>query len=147
MNKYDDPENVEDILQTINRLDNIRDIIVYVESIYPDWIVGYMPCYSDNYSHFNRNWQLICDKIGCQQTDIMIVEENFIDGDSSNNRVIRYLSELFTRAGFSVRKKREFIPCSVCGKALPSMILWNLLREKAPHLSGEKWSDKCDGCI
>ena len=136
---YSDPKNKQDILDRLHNLPTLKEVKVLVDEIFPNWITGYFDRYSDDYPNLNKNWKHICDLSNSKPTKILIVEEiNFTD----NYTLIRTFCELLTRSGFSVRRKGEFIPCQICGEALPSKQLHELMLEKVPDIP-IIWSQKC----
>jgi hypothetical protein len=140
--KYLDPENTP---QIINRLKNSRtlgEVMTLVNEVFPDWIVNTMEVYCSDYPHLTTNWKHICRMSKSRTAQIMIVEEI---PEKDDHSLINTFAECFTRAGFSVRRKREYIKCENCGSAVPNTELWQIFKEKG-FLVPEKWSEKCTGC-
>jgi hypothetical protein len=86
----------------------------------------------------DREWELACLNLGIPKSQIMIVEELL---DDDKHTLITLFSNVFIHAGFAVRRKREIIPCMVCGCAIPSPIVFPMLKR-----TDETWSEICQGC-
>lgn len=140
--KYNDPPNVDEILEKIRTLPTIGDIKKLTDEYFPDWIVTVMDDYSDDYPHLRKNWHAICQMAKIKPTQIMIVED-ILRGE--NNKLIRAFAECFTYSGFVVRRKAEFFPCDVCGKAIPSISLWQYMKDKNMNVP-ENWFVTCQKC-
>lgn len=136
--KYQNPANHQEISSQIKECKTIGDVKALVDKIFPEWFVTVMPCYSNDYPQLQANWE----KSNPTIAQIMIVED-VEQGDDYT--LIREFAECFAAAGFQIRRKMEFIPCSVCSRALPSIMLHKYMQEKnmatTPH-----WADKCTTC-
>jgi hypothetical protein len=145
VDKYIDPPNAPEIISKMYNLSTLGDIKNLVDEIFPEWFVTVMDSYCANYPHLQQNWSKICQMIPVRPTQVMIVEELYDSTDESHT-VLNAFAECFTRAGFSVRRKREYIPCSKCNKvAIPSRPLWIILKEKNIKTPLE-WSSSCYNC-
>jgi hypothetical protein len=142
INDYSDPPNLEEIKTHLSTLATLGEVKKYVEEILPGWFIGLLKNYSDDYSHLNSNWQKVCEKIGCEKTEIILVKDL---SHEPNYTLISLLAEIFTRAGFSVRRSQEYFPCAICGKALPNLFLWNTMKANNFNVP-EVWSEKCMSC-
>lgn len=140
--KYKNPENYQDIIKKINNLPTLGHIHDYVKKIYPDWIITFLSSYCDDYPHLYKNWLGLTKHLNIKPTQILIVED-FVPNDTHS--LINYICECFTRAGFSVRRKTEFHPCSSCKKAVPSEYMWKIFKENG-IIVPEPWSEKCSNC-
>jgi hypothetical protein len=141
-NDYQDPNNVEQIKNHIKTLQTLGEVKNYVQEIFPNWFVTIIDDYSDDYQHLKHNWQEVCNKIGCKKTSILIVDEL---SHEPNYSLILFLAELFTRSGFAVRRKSEFFPCEICGKALPSKYIWEIMKSNNFPIP-ENYLHKCSTC-
>ena len=139
--KYNNPPNTEEIMSELKLCQTLGDVKTLVDKVFPEWFVTTMPRFSNDYPQFQNNWTLVCKKIGVTPTQVMIVEEVEQGPDYT---LIQNFAECFTRAGFAVRKKMEFIPCSECSSALPSALVYKQLEEKNKNLP--EWSQKCSKC-
>jgi hypothetical protein len=74
---------------------------------------------------------------------VMIVDDFDFGPDYS---LIGHFAECFTRAGFSVRTKSQFIPCEKCMSAIPNEALYNLLKDKEGVSVPNIWKDTCTSC-
>ena len=97
-----------------------------IDTIFPNWFIATIDDYSDDYPHLKKNWSDICEKIGIEKTQILIVDQLSHEPQYS---LILFFAEIFTRAGFAVRRKNEFFPCKVCNKALPSEYIWQIMKD------------------
>lgn len=140
--KYLDPANTPEILNRLKTLRTLGEVKRLVEEVFPDWFVTTMEVYCPDYPHLMVNWQQICTMSKSIPTQIMIVEE--ISEDNAHS-LLGTFAECFTRAGFSVRRKREYTPCENCGSAVPNAAMWQLFKDKGFRVP-TKWSEKCTGC-
>lgn len=140
--KYLDTANTLLILEKMRGLPTLGDIKKLVDDTFPTWFVTTMEVYCPDYPHLMINWQKICEISKSKPAQIMIVDDiNFDDAHT----LVKAFSECFTRCGFSVRRKNEFIPCENCGSAVPSEVMWSIFKIKGMKVP-EKWSIKCVGC-
>jgi len=140
--KYLDPPDAAHILERMRQVRTMGELKGIADAAFPDWFVTTMEVYCPDYPHLQQNWYKVCQKIGVRPTQIMIVEDILHDEDHS---VVANFAECFTRAGFSVKRKYEFIPCENCGSAVPTQLMWQLLSEKGFTVPNT-WSEKCVGC-
>lgn len=142
--KYEDPENVTELLKELHTLENMGDISDFISHVYPDWIVTVMKTFCSDYPQLSRNWAKICKDLNVPKAQILIVEEVF--SDTEYHSLISHLCELFTRAGFVVRRKREYIPCTRCNNAaIPSQITYKTMKEMNVPVP-DMWHDTCKQC-
>lgn len=134
--------NKEEILGKLKNCQTIGNVKDLINQTFPDWIVAFLPYYSDSYPHLNRNWLKICEMQQVKPTEIIIVSDIIFDDE---HIILKSFCECLTRAGFCVRRKIEFIPCSVCNKAIPTQEIYNLFVDKQFEVP-ERWSPNCFGC-
>ena len=140
--KYQDPSNIEEIIERLKKCESITNVRDLAHEIYPDWFIAILDSYCEDYPHLTRNWLKICEISNTKPVSIIIVDELFFDNSHS---LIKAFAECFTRCGFIVRRKSEFIPCSICSKAIPTIKMYNLFKEK--NISApDSWSSMCLGC-
>ena len=129
--KYTDPEDPEQFTSIVEEMKNcptIQDLLDLIKKVYPDWIITQLNRYCPNYPHLQKNWETLCEKIGCCPQVIIIVEEF---ERSNKHKLIQYFAEALTRAGFVIRKSMEIVPCSNCfNYALPSPMLYQTMKSK-----------------
>lgn len=140
--QYSDPDNTPEVLARLSVLPTIKEVKDLVDEVFPNWIVTAIDSYSNDYPHLETNWKVMATMAGTKPAQILIVEEIFFD---DSHTLIRTFAELLTRAGFMVRRKSEFFPCSVCRNALPSQELYNKMKEKSAPITTE-WKEKCSTC-
>ena len=121
----------------INELPTMKDVFELIETKYPDWIVDLVDRYSEDYPHLQNNWQTLVNISKTKMQKIVIVE-NFINEEQLS------FAELITHAGYIVRTKAEFVPCSVCRSAIPTQTIYNKMKE---HIKLDFiWTNKCRNC-
>jgi len=141
--KYVDPPNAPEILDNMRNLPTLGHVKALLDETFPTWFVTTMEIFCPDYPHLNKNWRSICKKSNTKRTQVMIVDEILFDESHS---LVTHFSECFTRAGFAVRRKQEFIPCENCGSAVPTQVMWQLFKEKGNVQIPKVWSSKCVGC-
>tara|TARA_Y100000389_G_C17193190_1_gene379900 strand:+ start:138 stop:605 length:468 start_codon:yes stop_codon:yes gene_type:complete len=140
--KYTNPSNTDEIMEELTNCKTLGEVKALTERVFPEWFVTTMPRFCEDYPHFQKNWETVCQKIGVKPAQVMIVEE-VEQGDQYS--LIQHFAECFTRAGFVVRKKMEFIPCETCNAAVPSQIVYSQLKDKGITIPQE-WSETCSSC-
>ena len=140
--KYNNPPNTDEIIEELKSYRTLGEVKSLTERVFPEWFITTMPRFCGDYPHFQTNWETICEKNGVKPTQVMIVEEV---EQGPRYTLVQNFAECFTRAGFAVRKKMEFIPCPDCSAAIPSKLVYNQLKEKNVTILPE-WSPKCSSC-
>ena len=140
--KYKNPDNTEEIMEELKNSKNMGEVKQLVDQVFPDWFVTTMDSFSDDYPQSNDTWSGICDKIGVKPAQIIIIEEV---ESGENYSLVQHFAECFTKSGFAIRKKMQFIPCNKCNKALPSIIMYNIMKEKGVKLP-DSWENTCQTC-
>jgi hypothetical protein len=142
MSNYQNPPNTDEIMEKLKSAHTIGAVKNLVEDVFPGWFITVLRGFSNDYPHLTKNWETVCKSMNVGMAQIMIVDDYFEDEAHS---LVRHFSECFTRAGFAVRRKAEFIPCEKCMSAIPSEGMYNLMKEKDFNVP-EKWSNKCVAC-
>ena len=140
-NKYRDPENVEQIINSLSEQKTLGDVKTIIDTYYPSWFVKLVSEYSSDYDYLNKNWKKVCEKIGCPQLKIILVSYLTFD---NKHRLIQHFCELMTRAGFNIRRADEFGICT-CGKAIPSLQLYVYMKSENLPVP-VSWSSRCIEC-
>jgi hypothetical protein len=122
--------------------DDFKDSL---NALIPNWFVDMCDSYSDDYEYLNRNWGCICQVGGVQKRKIILVSDINFDDNSERGTLIRNVSEFLTKNGFSVRRKTEFVICSVCLQAIPDLAMWQYLKTNNAPVPSD-WSCRCKGC-
>jgi hypothetical protein len=113
-----------------------------IETYYPNWLVLSLEGYSNDYPHFQKNWETLCQKINTTPKKIVLVNNIEFKNDPTE---LNKICEFMTMHGYVVRRTNEFIACSVCEKAIPCIEIWTLLKEKRFPVP-RTWSNKCSTC-
>jgi hypothetical protein len=130
------------ILQDIISSENVQQAENIIRTHYPDWLICSMEEYCDDYPHLTQNWDKLCSLLKVEKRKIVIVKEiNFNESPDIYNK----LCEFMTKNGYVVRREGEFIGCEICGKAIPSMPVWSVIKQAGLPVP-EKWSEKCSRC-
>ena len=140
--KYQDPENTQNIVKDIMKLQTVKEIYDLLLSIYPDFVINVLSEYSKDYPHFDVNWRGMCETLKVSKAQIILVDDYL---DNGKHVLLKVFLELLTQAGFVIRKYTEFFPCSVCNAALPSDFIYYKLKENKIQVP-DKWDKKCSSC-
>ena len=140
--QYSNPDNTPELLARLSLLPTIKDVKNLIDEVFPNWIITAIDSYSDDYSHLQQNWKVMSNMTGGKPAQILIVEDIIFD---DFHTLIRTFAEILTHAGFMVRRKNEFFPCYICGKAIPSEKLYNKMKEKDFPIP-DTWKNKCSNC-
>jgi hypothetical protein len=144
VDNFKDPENVEDIKETLKTLPTMKDILDLINKVFPNWIVTFFDKYSNDYPHLDKNWELITKELNIPKSQILIVE-NIYNKDDEEHLLINLFCDIFTRSGFIVRRKNEIFPCEVCNAAIPNNESYNKMKESNIQVP-ETWTQKCTTC-
>ena len=141
--KYLDPPETKEILEEMKKLPTIGEINTLIAKTFPTWHITALKGFSTNYPHLNKNWSTLCEHIGVSPTEVLIVEEVFFDDEHT---LIRNFTECLTRAGFCVRRKDDYIPCTKCELvAVPTPRIHDTFKEKSIPVP-EKSIPICKDC-
>jgi hypothetical protein len=144
VDKYQDPENMDEIVEELKTIGTLDGVIDLIKRIYPSWILYFLRRYSTDYPHLQSNWEFSCKEQNVLPANIIIVDY-FQYNDTY--RLLNVFAEIFTLCGFIVRSKEDIIPCSKCDLALPSQNRFNQMKESGNiKLNIEEWSLKCSKC-
>lgn len=139
---FTDPLNTKQLMNTIKTLPTLGDIKPLLDKVFPEWIIGSMEKYSNDYPHLQKNWEIVCKKTGTTPMGIIIVKEMYFD---DSHKLLQLFAETMTRAGFVVRRKGELMPCDNCNLAIPHPNLYDKM--KIANLPVPKrWSRTCTIC-
>jgi len=114
---HKDPENWESVVDIMKTKKTMKEILGLFQTTFPGIVVGFMDGYSADYPHLTEDWEKVVNKIGVKRTQVMILDNVSFD---ENHNLVKNFCECFTRSGFSVRRKMEFVPCQKTGVAIPS---------------------------
>ena len=143
-NIYKDPENKEEILEKIRNCATLKDIEELIKEVYPTWILYYISAFSHDYPHLQSNWEYATKQNNIKKGQILIVD--YFNQDDENIDLIKIFCEIFTMSGFMVRTKDELTPCKVCNLGIPSLDIYNKMKEVPTLKILDEWSDTCTTC-
>lgn len=124
-NLHKDPENWQELLEKMKGLKTLGEVLEMFQTVFPGIVVGFLDGYSPDYPHLTEDWEKIASLNNVTRKQIMILDNVSY---SDNHKLIRHFCECFTRAGFSVKRKMEFIPCEKTGLAIPSEIMYHIYK-------------------
>jgi hypothetical protein len=141
---YLDPPNTDAIIEALKNAEMHNSVVSIITNTFPNWIIGNSKRFSEDYPHFQDNWEYICKKSGCEKPlDVIIVD--FLVFNNPRYKLCQIFAELLTLFGHSVRRKEEFIACKVCKNAIPTQNVYNQLIERKIKVP-TYWMTKCTGC-
>lgn len=151
MKDFTDPSNVIEILEQICKLPTLGDIQPLLIKTFPTWIIGSMSGYSLDYPTLNDNWVEICQKMNIKPTEILLVEDLFLQDASlpaehQTHKLVNTFAEILTRSGFVIRRKCDLFPCNNCGRAIPQSHIYDLMKKQGLQVP-EVWSTFCSTCL
>jgi len=139
---YKDPDNVQDIIKSIIKMKTIKEIHELLMSLYPTFLKDTLEEYSSDYPQFDINWRGLCLSLKVRKAFILLVDDWEEDDE---HLLLKTFCEIFTQAGFIIRKHTDFIPCPVCKHVLPSQEMYNKLKENKMNVP-DVWLSKCSKC-
>jgi hypothetical protein len=126
--KYSDPSNFEEVLAELKSSRTIGEVNELINRTFPDWQVATLTGFCEGYPHLTINWTSLCKKIGVPCAQIIVVRELAFDED---HMLLRNFMECLTRAGFSVKRMVDYVPCTKCEKiAVPTPQIHMNMKEK-----------------
>ena len=142
--KYNDPENLDKIVDKLKTIPTMKGIIDLVHEVYPGWILYYLKKYSHDYPHLQANWEFSCKEKKVHPAQIIVVDYfKYTD----ENKLLNIFSEIFTLSGFIVRSKDDIIPCEKCDRAIPTLSRFNQMKTAENlKLDITDWSSTCSKC-
>ena len=141
---YKDPKNLDEIVDKIKTLPNIKSIIDLLHEIYPNWILYYLKRYSTDYPHLQANWEYSCKEKKVRPAQIIVVD---FFKYTDEHKLLNIFSEIFTLSGFIVRSKDDIIPCEKCNCAIPTLSRYEQMKTyENLALDVTEWSSKCSTC-
>ena len=137
---------MQNIFDTLTKISDETELYQQINNFVPDWIVGAIKEYSDDYPHLTQNWKIICERLGVERQQIIMVTKIPLDPEEKNAKEIALICEILVRKGYVVRRSTELSQCKVCRKAiLPKTLFDELPKDKIPNLPDE-WSEICKDC-
>ena len=132
--------NVDKELDKINKL-HPSEIIYYIPTIIPTWLVYSCKHYTNDYLFLEQNWQKLCSLWQTTPKEILIVD--FLPKQSFENmRIIELICNKLTKFGYVIRSKTELTTCNTCKNAQVTENVSKFLT----HLNIPKWSENCSLC-
>lgn len=135
-------EEVEEVMNKVKDCKNIGEVISLIQKVYPNWIIKTYKKYSDDYPSLTANWHEICKTTNIQPACIIKIDSFKID---EKHKLTSFFCELFTKAGFCVRTKRDIFGCYKCDDVLPQSHLHDLLKSQN-KIVPKYWSVVCKKC-
>jgi len=149
---YTDPEDYLEAKRVFDNAGTKEELRKYLDLVFPGWLIGSTDKYCNDYPHFQKNWNIICSQTGVIPQKIVLVDfvpiQNINDSktDEKNEyKLLSYICNKLTEKGYVIRRKDEFVGCEKCGKAIPIIEIWHLLKEKGIQVP-EVWNGKCSRC-
>lgn len=143
------------LIEQVKSLENYEQFINFLDREMVDekegkWLVGMMDRYSEDYPMLKDQWDGICNYISQKEgveitpTQIMIMRGIFDDG---KHHTLKFLCDIFTTMGFSVRNVLELTPCEVCNAALPTLQMYNSLKSQNVQNLPPYRKSTCSTCV
>ena len=144
MNSYKDLENKNEIKEKITTLQTLKELVDYINEIYPNWIISYVSRYSYDYPHLEANWDYICNQSKIKKGQIVLVD-NIFEGDEYS--ILKIFINIFILSGFIVRTKDEIVICGKCQAAIPNKETFEKMIDMNVDIKISRWNDKCSACL
>ena len=125
-------------MSDITKLRTIQEVLEYIQSKHPGWIIDMYDGYSSDYKELSDNWVKVCDTFKTSPQRIILIERFELD-DHYN------FAELLTQTGFVIRTRYEFSPCPKCNLIIPTQQIYEKLKESKKSVP-EVWSQSCSTC-
>lgn len=146
----DNPSTVNEQIASISQAKHMGEVLALANKYLPNWIVGFLDKYSNDYPALTALWDTVCtidsEEKPRRKAQIMLV--NFMRNTSASESEYKLLNsfvEVFTLAGFSVRRVHDIVPCTVCNAGIPSQELYNTMKNAKLGIPEER-ADKCSTC-
>lgn len=143
--RFKDPKNKEEILEKLKNCPTMKDVMDLINQTFPEWFVGVISKYSDDYPHLTENWQELCKERNVKPAQIVICQDFF--QSEKGYSVLNAFIECLTIVGFSVRRNCEYFPCSKCHSAIPTKGVWMTFQDyKDDVVIPAEWKKTCSMC-
>jgi len=142
--KYIDPDNIDEIVEQIKKVQTFEGIYNIVNSVFPNWILKFLPHYCANYPHLQQNWYHICRQNGSKPAQIIIV--NYLS-DDKEHRLMNIFLDVFYSSGFVVRLNQHYSVCPSCNSsAVPTEYMYRCFAERNLPNIPSRWTSTCKNC-
>ena len=123
-----------------------------------DWIIKLFDDYSDDYKFMKKNWTFLCDKLNTKPNKIVMVRYLPVAIQNDNDKRLTVICDNMIKDGHTIRREGELVECKVCGKAIPSKHIYDLLKKNVDDRNRNrkeneqliwipnKWSNYCKKC-
>ena len=144
MSQFNDPDNLDRVLEDIKACKTIGELIELVNNVFSGWIIEIIPKYCKAYPHLTQNWNYICNQNRVQPTMIVIV--SYLS-DDREHRLMNIFLDAFYKAGFVVRLVDHYSPCSSCYQSvIPTREIYNKFVENNILRLPSVWTSTCQDC-
>ena len=141
---YTDPSNLDDIVEQIKNAQTFEGIYQIVNTVFPNWILKFVPHYCPNYPHIQQNWYHICRQNNLKPAQIIIV--NYLS-DDKEHRLMNIFLDVFYSSGFVVRLNQHYDICSRCQSfAVPTEYMHRCFVERNIPNIPSVWTPTCYNC-
>lgn len=141
---YTDPSNLDDIVEQIKNVQTFEGIYQIVNTVFPNWILKFIPNYCLNYPHIQQNWYHICRQNNLKPSQIIIV--NYLS-DDREHRLMNIFLDVFYSSGFVVRLNQHYDVCPTCQSfAVPTEYMYRCFVERNIPNIPSTWTPTCYNC-
>lgn len=144
MNSYKDPENINEIKEKITTLQTLKELVEYINEIYPGWLINYVDRYSYDYPHLEANRDYICRQNKTKKAQIILVD--YLSDDEEYS-ILKIFVNIFVLSGFTVRTKDDIVICDNCQSAIPSEETFEKMKNSNIDMRINTWNNKCSSCL
>ena len=150
--EFINPENHEEIIESVKTAKNLKEINEIIESTFPGWTVSLHRDYSADYPKLRYSWISLCKSMSqTLRKEILpkgVIRVKFIpsERESTEYSLILYFLNIMTTNGFIVRRDTEFKGCDACDRLIPSFNLYKVLKYKDPTCVPKTWDCICQSC-
>ena len=145
MNTYNDPEDIDSVVEQIMGAQTIGSIYEIANNVFPNWILTFVPHYCENYPHLEQNWHYICRKNESVPSQIVLV--SYLS-DDKDHKLMNMFLDVFYRAGFVIRSIDHYVTCQACDQfVVPTKFMYDKFKEH--NIRNEipsVWSSICKHC-
>jgi hypothetical protein len=132
---FEDPDNVDELIGGFKG----RDVLDYVNRIFPSLIVSTAKQFSIDLAPYNNQWETMCKKgLNVQRRCVLFVNNSYKEHHLTTHKLLGRSLELLSMAGYIVIDTNNFSRCEKCGDVIVSQEVLNR--------NNMIWSGMCQNC-
>lgn len=133
--EYNDVKNPKKVIQKLKSFKTIKEMLDLIADMYPKWMVAIGEEYCKDYPSLDKSWEKFRKENKIKQKAAILIVSHVPVRDKKQ-KIIQFMCDTLTYAGFVVRRNQEFTYCRVCNRFMPTKVLYDIMKERklpVPH--------------